>query len=100
VNDKLLPVITKLAGVNERLMRDDHPVQFAFQLVFPEMQEFVQDGKAGSDVEVLPNISLQQGRMVRHMINNFGSRQAIILKLLREVAVGSVHHLNNISRLC
>jgi hypothetical protein len=95
---KLLPVVMEFARADQSLMRDFDPVKFAFELRLPEMQEFIQDWKTRRYVEILPDIGLQQRRVVGNMINDFGRRQTVILELSREIAVNLTYHLKTIAK--
>jgi hypothetical protein len=52
-------------------------MQPAFDVRFPEVQEFVEYRKSGSQVQLLPNEALQEFRVVRHVIEDFGCRQPV-----------------------
>ncbi len=76
------------------MMRDGNLEKFPIQRGFPEMQEFLQNREARRDIQILPDIALQQGRMVGQVVENFGGGQPIILELFVEVAnTFNVHRL-------
>ena len=83
---ELTAAIGELAGLDQFFVRDFDHIQPAFQLRFPEAQKFVQNRKARRDVELLPDIALQQLGMIGHAIDDFRRRQAIIFKLPSQIA--------------
>jgi hypothetical protein len=56
------------------------------------MQKFVQNGETWRNIQILPYIALQQGRMVGQLIYDFRRRQAVIPKLLLKIAVARASH--------
>jgi hypothetical protein len=69
-------------------------VEFAVNLLAPEFQEFVQLREFRGDVQVLPDEGLQDGGVVRQVVQDFGGGQAIITQLQ-----GETHQLCSIKRL-
>jgi len=88
IDQKLTARVCKLAWLDQLFVRDFDHVELAFQLRFPKMQEFMQNGKARREVEFLPDVGLQQSGVVGQAVNNLRRRQAVIFKLFREVAAG------------
>ena len=76
---KLMPVMEEFTGAYEGHGGDFDHIKLAFQLSFPKLQEFVQDRKAWGNVQILPDIGLQQGWMVGYMVDYFRRGQAVIL---------------------
>jgi len=60
---------------------DAHGVQLAIQRAFPESQKLVQHRKLRCDVQILPDETLQQPRVVGQMIQDFGGGEAIAVQL-------------------
>ena len=61
---------------------DPDGMQAALQFPLPKGQELAQDRVARRDVQLLPDIGLQEARMVGHVIEDLSRRQVIILELL------------------
>src|SRR5262249_21007222 len=87
INNELALAITELAGLHQRLMLDPDEVEAALEARFPEMQKLVKDGKTRGDVEFLPDIALQQGRVIGQVIDDLRRGEAVILKLLSEISM-------------
>src|SRR5690606_39009297 len=66
-------------------MADGHGVKHAVQGVGPEVQELVQHRKLRKQVVLLPDVALQQGRMVGHVVEDFRRGQPVALELLTEL---------------
>jgi len=66
-------------------VRDGHRVQRAFELLEPEIEEFVQFGEYRAQVIALPDIGLQQPGVVRPTIKDVGRRQSVPFELLAKV---------------
>src|SRR6516164_8687839 len=56
-------------------------MELALELAPPEGEKSAQGRKARGKVELLPDIALQDHRMVRHAIQDFGGGQPVILDL-------------------
>src|SRR5579872_6801581 len=52
-------------------------VQFALDVAAPEFEEFAELGKLRGEVEFLPDERLQEGRVVRQAVEDFGGRQPV-----------------------
>ena len=75
-----------VAGRDQALVGDVDRMQLAFDIVRPEMQEFGKDGIARGEVVFLPDIGLQEFRVIGKVIKDFCCRQAVILEdLLLEI---------------
>ena len=61
-------------------------VELALEIAAPEFQKTAQLGKVGGDIELLPDEALQQGGMIRHVIDDLCGRQSIIAQRLLVVA--------------
>ena len=71
-----------LALGDDGCVGDADGMEFPFELAGPEIEEFVEDREAGSHVQILPNIGLQQAGMVRQMVEDFGGGKAVAGELL------------------
>src|SRR5262245_26459682 len=74
-----------LGGLEQRRGRNAYRMQLAVQIERPEIQKLVQDGEARRDIQFLPDIGLQDRRMIWHVIEDLGRRQPVVPKLLCEV---------------
>src|SRR5438874_1912777 len=72
-------------GPDQARMRDRHRMERAFQLLQPERQKSVENGKSRTEIVVLPNKCLQHRRMIRKPIENLRRGQAIALELASKV---------------
>jgi hypothetical protein len=89
---RLSSVQSELAVDRADLRRLDQPrmchgdrVQWAFQGLQPEIEEFVERRKCWTEIVILPDITLQQPRVIRPPVENVGSGQPIALKLRAKV---------------
>lgn len=57
----------------------------------PEVEEPVQFGVMGCDVEMLPDESLQHAGMIRHMVDDLGGREAVAVELAHKIVVLAAH---------
>lgn len=62
-----------------------HAMQRPVKLFAPEPQEFDQDRKLRRKVIILPDIGLQQARMIRHMIENMRGGKPVSRELLDKI---------------
>jgi hypothetical protein len=91
-----------LSRLDELGVADNHAMQRPVKFLLPECQEFNQDGKLRRNVVVLPDKGLQQARVIRDMIEDARSGEAIAGKLLYEIRrrsacpdpFGSGHYFN------
>ncbi len=67
----------------------DGPVEFTL----PKVQELCQDWEAWSDVEVLPDIDLDDALMVRHPVQDLGCGDAVVIQLAQKGRVNFVGHV-------
>src|SRR3954447_5651189 len=72
-------------------MRDADRVERTLELAVPELQKASQGREIGSEVVFLPDIELEEVRMVRQTVVDLGRRQPIALQLQSEF---SAHHAN------
>src|SRR5947209_986619 len=56
-------------------------MELALDVAAPEFEEAAELGKIRSEVELLPDKALQQIGVVRHPVNDLGSRQPILTKM-------------------
>jgi hypothetical protein len=75
----------ELGRLDELRMSHHHAVQRPVELFPPECQEFDQDRKLRGKVVVLPDIGLQQARIIRQMIENTRGGEPISRELLYEI---------------
>src|SRR5262249_19164273 len=66
-------------------MRHRDRVQRAFELLQPKCKKAIETRKSRAKIVVLPDIGLQQRRMIGKAIENMCGRQPITLKLSPEV---------------
>src|SRR5262249_2815545 len=64
-------------------------MQPALEVAFPEIEELGEIGKAGRQIQVLPDVALQNGLVVGHPVEDFGGRDAIVAKLRNKAPVHS-----------
>src|SRR5271165_4180408 len=70
---------------NQAAMANRDRVQAPVQLGLPELQEALQLGEIRTEIVVLPDIGLQQPRMVGSPVKDFGGCQAVSLHLSFEI---------------
>src|ERR1700746_2377003 len=75
----------QLRGLDQLGMRDSDREQRSLELFLPEAQEIRQRREFRKQVVVLPDIGLQQRRMVRHPIKDLRRRQTVTQHLLPEI---------------
>lgn len=75
----------QLGGLDQLGMRHRDRVERAVELLLPECQEILQRRKFRKHVVVLPDIGLEQRRMIRHPIENLCRRQSVSQHLLPEI---------------
>ncbi|OWV71692.1 hypothetical protein ATY76_31030 [Rhizobium sp. R339] len=63
------------------------------ELFLPELQEAAHLGKIGGEVVILPDVGLQNRRVVRQVVEDLGGRQTIALQLLFHVLVHRIQLL-------
>ena len=61
--------------LDQARMRHDDRVQWAFELFQPKVQKLVQVRKTGAEIVILPDIGLEQPRMIRPPIEHIGGGQ-------------------------
>src|ERR1700736_2894057 len=91
-----------LGRLDELRMSHHHAMQRPIELFLPERQEFDQDRKIRRKVVVLPDIGLQQTRVIRQMIENTRGGKPISRELLDKIwrrlicfdPFGCGHYLN------
>ena len=66
-----------LGGREQFVVGDRHLEQLALELRRPEVEEALEFGKARVKVVVLPDVGLQQRRVVRQAVEDLGRRQAV-----------------------
>src|SRR6185369_6521225 len=75
----------QLRRLDEPAVADGDLEEWPIQGARPEIQEALQRREIGEEVVLLPDVALQQARMVGHAVQDLGRRQAITLKLLTEL---------------
>src|SRR5262245_30568882 len=66
-------------------MRDRDRIEWSLELLQPERQEPVQDGKARTQVVVLPDIGLQQGWMIGQPVEDLRRGEAVAFELTADI---------------
>ena len=74
-----------LGRLDQLRISHHHAMQWPVQLFPPERQEFDQNRKIRRKVVVLPDIALQQTRMIRQMIENTRGGKPISRELLDKI---------------
>src|SRR5271165_1784986 len=74
-----------LGRLDELRMADYNAIQWPFELFLPECQELDQNRKFWRDIIVLPDIGLQQARMIWKMIKNLRRCKPVSGKLLDKI---------------
>ncbi len=64
MQDEFAIMVAKFAGVDQFLMSDFDGVELTLKVRFPEMQEFLEHREARRDVQLLPDIGLQQDGVI------------------------------------
>src|SRR5689334_19604761 len=77
VQAELRPHSPELGRLDQAAVRHGDRMQYAFDRVAPELEETAQLRKAGRQIVVLPDKSLQQGRVIGKPIEDVGGGQAI-----------------------
>src|SRR5438067_8609290 len=85
IQQKLTVECPDLGRLDELCMTDHHAMQRPIELLLPESQEFDQNRELRCNVVVLPDVGLQQARIVGQMIKNARGGEAIAGKLLNEI---------------
>jgi hypothetical protein len=75
----------KFSRLDQPAMTDHDRMQNPFQLAFPKFQKLRQFWKMRVKIVVLPDIALQERRVVGHSIENVSGRQPETLHLAAEV---------------
>jgi len=68
-------------GFEESGVREGDSVKRSVEGVSPEIEKPAKHGKVRRQIVVLPNIGLQDRRMIWHSVENSGRRQAVTLQL-------------------
>src|SRR5215468_3839670 len=76
---------TDLGGLYQASMGDRDRMERSLELVLPEGEEFLQLGKLGPHVVVLPDVGLQQPAVVGTAVEDARGGQAKALKLAAEI---------------
>jgi hypothetical protein len=73
--------VTHLAGAEEGRLCDLHGMELALDVALPKGEEATQLWKLRRQIEMLPNKALNEMRVIRQVVKDFGRRQAIALQL-------------------
>src|SRR5207253_9071977 len=76
----MLDVAEPVRGAAAALLDIDR-MQLALDVAAPEFEEGLEFGIVGRQVEFLPDEALQEGRMIRQVIDDLRGRQPVPLKL-------------------
>src|SRR5437660_11003120 len=69
--------VAEAVGSGAAALVDVDGMQLALDVAAPELEESVEFGKFGGEVEFLPDEGLEQRRVVRQAVNDLGRRQPI-----------------------
>ena len=70
-----------MAAAGRSGLPDFYRMELAFDVLAPEFQKAAELGKVRGEVELLPDKALQQIGVVRHPVDDLGSRQPILTKM-------------------
>src|SRR5512135_3576998 len=73
--------VAEAVGRCAAALLDVDRMQLPLDVLFPEVEEFAQLGKIGSEVEFLPDEGLQQHRVIRQAIDDLRGGQPVPAKL-------------------
>ena len=74
--------MSELAGLDQVYRGDPDRMQPPIQLSFPEFQKLAQHRVFRGNIQVLPNIGLEDFGMIGQAIKDLGGGQAVVLQLL------------------
>ena len=80
-------------GGNELLASDNDGMKLSIQIMRPKVQKFVQNREFGGDIIVLPQICLQEIRVIRQVIGDLRRCEAVVFELFLKSAVDRVRHM-------
>src|SRR5689334_11181710 len=80
-------------------MRDADGIERALELVLPELQEILERGKFRKQIVVLPDVGLQQRRVIRHPVENLCRGQPVSQRQFPKV-LGNPNPRNHANLLC
>src|ERR1700730_16383986 len=75
----------QLRGLDQRRVGHGDGVERSLELLQPERQKAVQHRKSRTEVVVLPDIGLQQGRMIGEAVEDLRRGEAIAFELAAEI---------------
>lgn len=67
-------------------------MQLAVEVPAPEIQKFFQLGKARRQVKILPDIALQERRMIGQAVEDLGCGEPEIVQLTGKVGISHTSH--------
>ena len=70
----------ELGGIDQFFVGYCYLKELAIQVCLPERKKFSELGKARMQIEFLPNIGLEQSRVIRHAVENFCRRERVALQ--------------------
>src|SRR5690606_39701281 len=79
---------------DQPLMGDAYRVQRAVEALWPEFQDTAQFGKFRRQVIVLPDVELEKGGVVRHVVVDLRRGEPVALQLPAEAAADECSHMN------
>ena len=80
-----------LVGADQAVVRVADRMQRTIEACLPEIQEPAHFGKIGGEIVLLPDVALQDRRVIRQVVEDLGGRQTIALQLFFHVLVHRVH---------
>src|SRR5205814_2423769 len=77
--------MAETAGGDQFGVGDPHRMEPAVDVPHPEIEEFLQLGKARGDVQMLPQEGLQEAGMVRKVVDDLGGGEAVVTQLTLKI---------------
>jgi hypothetical protein len=85
IERELLIDHAQFRGPNKPRVGDGYRMQKALEIADPKIQELPEVGKVRMQVMLLPNVILENPRVIRQVIEDAGGRQAVSFKLATKV---------------
>ena len=70
--------VADIAGVDAGGVCNADGMEFAFEFAVPEIEEFLEDRETRGEVEVLPDVGLQQAGVVGEVVEDLGGGEAVV----------------------
>src|SRR5262249_35024519 len=88
VQPEFVPDRLDFGWLDEARMRHCHRIEQAVELARPEVEEFLELGKMRVQVVLLPDVVLQDVRMIGHAVEDVRGGEAVAFELAAEVGAG------------